>query len=288
MESAFLKGMAVLETLALAEKPRGVSELASELNLTKSNVHRLLQALAQRGFVTKDSETNRYKMTLKLWELGAHILSRIDLKETSSGHLRDLAKQTTETVHLSVLDDAGVIYIDKIDSLQPVRAYSRIGGRAPAYCVATGKALLAHQPASAVARIAENMERFTSRSLKNAEELSQDLARVRQLGYAVNRGEWREGVCGIAAPIRDSSKAVIAAVGLSGPAVRMNAGVMRDLAPIVMQTAAAISRSLGDTGVLPSTYFERTAPSDGGVSKTSTQKQRPLHLEHPIPSNEKR
>lgn len=271
MESAFLKGLAVLETLALAEKPRGVSELANELNMTKSNVHRLLQALAQRGFAAKDPDTNRYKLTLKLWELGACILSRIDLKEASSGHLRDLAKQTTETVHLSVLDDTGVIYIEKIESLQPVRAYSRIGGRAPAYCVATGKALLAYQPASAVERIATGMERFTTRTLKNAEELSQDLARVRQLGYAVNRGEWREGVCGIAAPIRDSSNAVVAAVGLSGPAARMNMGVMRDVAPLVMQTAAAISRSLGDTGAAPGAYFN-ARPADGALTENKQAK----------------
>lgn len=272
MDTSFLKGLAVLEALALAEKPRGVSELAIEMNMTKSNVHRLLQALVHRGFAAKDPETSRYKLTLKLWELGAYILSRIDLKEVSNPYLRNLAKQTTEAVHLSVLDGTDVIYIDKIDSAQPVRAYSRIGGRAPAYCVATGKALLAYQPACIMERVAASMEKLTSRTLRNPEELMQELARVRQLGYAVNRGEWREGVCGIAAPIRDSSKTVIAAVGLSGPAPRMGAGVMRDLAPIVMQTAAAISRSLGDTEVMPGSYSSDGMGQRGETSKNNRNK----------------
>lgn len=274
MDSSFLKGMAVLETLALAEKARGVTELASELKLTKSNIHRLLQALQRRGFVTKDLETNRYKMTLKLWELGAHILSRIDLKEASSSHLHDLALRTNETVHLSVLDDNCVIYIDKIDSLHPVRAYSRVGGRAPAYCVATGKVLLAYQPASVISRIAPKIERFTERTLRNGRELEEELARVRRLGYAVNRGEWREGVCGIAAAVRDSSRTVIAAVGLSGPALRMNAGVVRDFAPIVMQTAAALSRSLGDTGSLPGALYGERKQNANSPSKNKRAKEK--------------
>lgn len=245
MELAFQKGLSVLESLAHADDARGISEIANELKMTKSNVHRVLQALVQRGYASQDPVSNRYKLTLKIWELGAQVLARIDLKEIAAPFLLDLAERTAETVHLSVLDGANVIYIDKIDSPQPVRAYSKMGGRAPAYCVATGKAMLAFQSDEVVKRAGAKMARYTPKTFRNIGDLNQDLERVRRLGYAINRGEWHEGVCGIAAPIRDSSGIVIAAVGLSGPAHRMSASIMRKFGPKVMQAANAISRNLG-------------------------------------------
>jgi DNA-binding IclR family transcriptional regulator len=96
-----------------------------------------------------------------------------------------------------------------------------------------------------IERATANMKKFTPRTLRNLKELKQDLERVRHLGYAINRGEWRDGVCGIAAPIRDASGSVVAAVGLSGPSARINANGMRDLGVVVMRAAAGISRSLG-------------------------------------------
>ncbi len=235
----------MLEALAHSDKPRGVTDLAGQLDLTKSNAHRLLKALVSRGFARNDAETGKYALTLKVWELGALVLSRIDVKQISTSYLQALANKTGESVHLSLLVDTLVIYIDKIESAQPVRAYSQIGKSAPAYCVATGKALLAFQSKDLITRVGNTLEKFTPRTVENIDELRKDLARVRHLGYAINRGEWREDVRGVGAPIRDSSKAVVAAIGISGPASRMKPGIMRDHAPEVMKAAAQISRALG-------------------------------------------
>jgi DNA-binding IclR family transcriptional regulator len=147
-----------------------------------------------------------------------------------------------------LLVENAVVYIDKIDSAQPVRAYSQIGKGAPAYCVATGKALLAFQGEDAIARVSEKLEVHTSRTITDPEEFKREMARVRQLGYAINRGEWREGVCGVGAPIRDVSGQVVAAVGISGPESRMKSTFMREQAPIVIQTADLISKALGYPG----------------------------------------
>ncbi len=113
---------------------------------------------------------------------------------------RSLADKTGETVHLSVFIENVVVYIDKIDSPQPVRAYSQIGKSAPAYCVATGKVLLAFQSEGVIARVCESLEQHTSRTITDPEELQRELARIRQLGYAINRGEWREGSAAWALP----------------------------------------------------------------------------------------
>lgn len=252
MNKTFLKGLNVLEALALADRPRGVTELALELGLVKSNVHRLLQTLGHRGYVRQDPETGRYACTLKLWEYGALIADRVDVRQVSRGHLQKLAGQTSETVHMSVLEGAEVLYIDKIDSPQPVRAYSRVGGRAPAYCVATGKAQLAHAADTMLSQLAGKLQRHTPRTIVELEELKREFARVREQGFAVNRGEWRESVCGLAAPIFDSGGKVVAAVGISGPLERLGPGVLRDFAPLVIDCARAISRELGfSMGALP-------------------------------------
>ena len=245
MNGTFRKGLSLIEALALSERPRGVTELATELGLAKSQVHGLLQTLAERGYVRQDGDSGRYGCTLRLWEYGALVADRLDVRGVAASHLESLASRTSETVHLSVLDETEVLYIDKIDSPQPVRAYSRLGGRAPAYCVATGKALLAYAPDSVVDKLDGKLERHTPRTITKFDELKRELARVREQGYALNRGEWRESVCGLAAPIFSANGRTVAAVGISGPLERLTPGVLRDFAPLVLDSGRAISRDLG-------------------------------------------
>ena len=163
---------------------------------------------------------------------------------------RMLLAETNETVHLSVLSGDEVIYIDKLDSPEPVRAYSVIGGRAPAYCVATGKALLAwrEQPAVQLMTV-RPLQVYTPTTLADTSALAMELDRVRQQGYAVNRGEWRASVWGIAAPVFDERQRVVAALGISGPAERIRARGVKRLAELVVQAARqASSRQLALAG----------------------------------------
>ncbi|MBS0445882.1 MAG: IclR family transcriptional regulator [Proteobacteria bacterium] len=246
MNTTFVNGLALLEALAHAGGPCGVTELARELGLTKSNVHRLLRTLSERGYVS--SASGRYEITLRLWELGVEVLDKLDVKRVALDPMEKLAALTGETVHLSILDHGEVVYIDKVDSPQPVRAYSKIGGRAPAYCVATGKALLAHSAAAVVDAVARDLRRHTPNTITDAAELRAELRRAVEQGYAINRGEWRDGVCGLAAPIRDGRGRVIAAIGISGPVDRLKARVMKQCAPAVVEAARATSARLGWSG----------------------------------------
>jgi len=135
----------VLETVSKLDGRANIDEIAQACGLARSNTHRTLQTLAHAGYMVRDQRTGSYRCTLKMFEIGARQLSNMDVRTYAPALMRALALQTGETVHLSVLDGLDVIYIDKIDSPQPIRAYSTIGGRAPAYAVATGKALLAFQ-----------------------------------------------------------------------------------------------------------------------------------------------
>ena len=245
MDKAFTKGLKLIEALANSEEPRGITNLANELELTKSNVHRLLVTLQTQGYVHRVGANSAYGLTSKLWELGALVISRLELSQVAHEPMAALAAKTGETVHLSILDDYEVIYINKIESLHAVRAYSRVGGRAPAWCVATGKALLAHAPAELIASLALHLSAFTPLTLVDPAALAREFERIRAQGYASNRGEWRADVCGIAAPVRDNSAKVVAAIGVSGPAARLKPATLKAYAPEVVKAASTISAALG-------------------------------------------
>ena len=238
----------LLEALAKHERGSGVTELANQLMLNKSNVHRLLQALVHQGFARKNEDTGRYELTMKLWELGSGLANRLDVRVEALSFMKELAEQTQETVHLSLLDGVEVLYIEKIDSPQPVRAYTTVGGRSPAQCVATGKALLAGASEDTLNLIKNRLKPYTPRSLVKFGDLRRELEQVREQGYAINRGEWREQVVGAAASIYDSRGMVVAALGISGPAERLEEVRLIQAGKILMTAAAQISRRLGYSG----------------------------------------
>ncbi len=248
MDKTFLKGLVLLEAMAKHERGSGVTELANQLMLNKSNVHRLLQALVHQGFARKNEDTGRYELTMKLWELGSGVANRLDVRLESLPFMRELAEQTQETVHLSILDGIEVLYIEKIDSPQPVRAYTTVGGRSPAQCVATGKALLAWAQEDTLNSIKNRLKPYTPRTVVKFGELRRELEQIRERGFALNRGEWREQVVGAAAPIHDGRGQVVAAVGISGPAERLDEARLMQAGQTLMAVAAQISRRLGYSG----------------------------------------
>jgi len=246
MDKTLLKGLMLLEALADQNgKPIPIPVLAEEVGLTKSNTHRTLQTLAHAGYATRDEVTGNYRSTFKLFELGAKQMANIDVRQFAASHMRTLVDLTQETVHLSILDGGSVVYVDKIESAQPVRAYSVLGGHAPAYCVATGKILLAHQSQEFLIRHLTNLEAYTAETITDLPMLKAELARAAANGYAMNRGEWRESVGGVAAPIFDAFGAPAAAIGISGPLERLSAKRMKELAPAVQEAALNISRAMG-------------------------------------------
>jgi DNA-binding IclR family transcriptional regulator len=248
MDKTFHKGLLLLEALAHSDRPRGVTELARELGWNKSNVHRSLATLVSLGYVRKNPETGGYEMSLRLWELGSRIINRLSLKPAAFPFMQRLAERTRETVHLSILDGLDVVYVDKIDSPEPVRAYSTVGGRAPAYCVATGKAMLAFQPDAVLAGLRfSNLKAHTEWTITKKEAFLEEMERIRQTGYSVNRGEWRSAVRGLAAPIFGAGNRPVAAIGLSGPRARLNEGRTRQFVPLILAAGEAISREFGYT-----------------------------------------
>jgi IclR family transcriptional regulator, KDG regulon repressor len=247
MDSTLVKGLGVLEALARSPRPRSVSSLAADLGLTRSNAHRTLKTLVCSGYARQDDQTGGYECTLKLFELATALPLRATLTRLAEPVMQALSAHTQETVHLSALEGDEVVYLEKIDSPQPVRAYTSIGGRAPAYCVATGKALLAFQPDSYVDRYDEKLTAHTEKTVPDLDALRRELEQVRYNGFAINRGEWRAAVRGLAAPIFQNGRRVTAAIGISGPAERLSLERLAALAPEVVAAARSLTLQLDPT-----------------------------------------
>lgn len=249
MDKTLLKGLTVLEAISrLDDQVQTLDQIAAEVGLTRSNTHRTLQTLAHAGYVRRDPDTGAYRCTLKMFELGARQLAGMDARRLAPPFMRDLARETRETVHLSVLDGLDVVYVDKIDSAQPLLAYSTVGGRAPAYAVATGKALLAFQAPDYIEHYGNSVQKHTEDTHISIPALKQELADIARIGYAINRGEWRHGIGGIAAPVFNGLDKVVAALGISGPLERLTNQKMAQFAPLVQQAARNLSAHMGYRG----------------------------------------
>jgi len=262
-----------LELLSKTARGIGVRELARALGVGKSTMHRILQTLEVRSLVRQDRDTARYVVTARLMEIASSVRENLEFRRVAHAHLQALQRSAGETVFLGVLDGGEVVIVDRIDSSEPLRMVSQIGFREPAHSTALGKTLLANLPEGEGVRILSNMElkRFTPNTTTSVEALKADLNRIRLSGFAIDDEETLPGVRCVAAPIRDTSGQVIAAVSVSGPSVRVTRERIPPLAQDVRATAEMVSRELGYRGDLPVSGAARQSIASLGAGSGETR-----------------
>ncbi|MEM9438938.1 MAG: IclR family transcriptional regulator [Pseudomonadota bacterium] len=243
VDSTLAKGLHVLEALAQSKTGKGVTELARELGLTKSNTFRLLQSLSVLGYV-KSSEAKLYTPTMKVWQIGQTIIGHLDLPTLAAPQMQALSRETGETIYLAVPDGLSVIYIDKIESTQPIRSWNPVGGSAPLHCVGTGKALLAANYDDLRAQIRDHLTKFTDRTITSIKRLDEDIAATEARGFAIDTGEYRERIYSFGAAIRLPNGDAIAALGVSVPDVNLEDGKQATICESVLRAADAVSEAL--------------------------------------------
>jgi len=236
----------LLKEFGHGERELGVTELSRRLGLAKSTVHRLAVTLAAEGFLEQNPENGRYRLGLSLFALGALVRRRMDVSNQARPLLGVLRDHTQEAVHLAILAQSSIMYLYNLESAQAIGIRSYIGARKPAFCTSEGRAMLAYAPAEVVAGvIRDGLVARTPKTQTDPQALQRSLDEVRQLGYAIDDEESEVGMRGIAAPIRDISGKVIAAVGLAGPIQRLTKKDLRGLSTQVVATAEAVSVRLG-------------------------------------------
>jgi DNA-binding IclR family transcriptional regulator len=237
----------ILETFTRLGPELGVSDISRALDLKKATTHRLLASLRRRGIVEQDGRSRRYRLGLKLWELGQLATSQVDWLERIRPLLQQLTDRVGETTHLAVLNDGQVLYVDKVESTRSLRMPSQVGRRLPAHCTGVGKALIAFMPDDLVwALIARRgLPAFTRNTITDPAALAVELATIRSRGYSIDNEEIEEGLVCIGAPVRDHTSQVVAAVSIAGPSSRVRPELIEGHAQSVVEMAAAMSAALG-------------------------------------------
>lgn len=237
----------ILETFQRLGPELGVSDVSRALGLKKATAHRLLASLLHRGMVAQDPVTRRYRLGIKLWELGSLATSQVDWVDRIKPYLQSLSDLSGETTHLAVLNDGQVLYVDKVESSRSLRMPSQVGRRLPVHCTGVGKALVAFLPDEVLMGIVarRGLPMITSHTITELAVLLHELAAVRELGYAIDNEEIDEGLTCLAAPVRDHTSHVTAAMSIAGPTSRLKPESIPALAAQVVQTANEASLALG-------------------------------------------
>lgn len=244
--SSVTSALQLMKVYSVDETELGISALAKELGVAKSTAHRLAVTLAAEGFLEQNPDNGRYRLGLALFELGTLVRRRMDVSTLGLPLLGALRDTTQEAIHLAMLAQSDIVYLYNLESSQAVGTRSYLGMRKPAFCTSEGRVLLAFSPPEhAAAVLKEGGAARTPNTITDPKALARLLDEVRQNGYAVDDEESEIGMRGLAAPVRDATGRVIAAVGLSAPMQRLTKKDLRKLVPQVVGTADGISARMG-------------------------------------------
>lgn len=237
----------IVSSFSLEESRLSLDDLTKKSGLPKATVYRIAEALCEEHVLEKDSLTSTYRIGIKLFELGSLYLSSMRLKDVAFAEMEKLHFQTGETIHMGILDGTEVVSIEGFESFKSLHTKLYIGKRAPLYCTAVGKAILAFLPEADREGLIDTLDLIpqTSKTITDKAKLREELERIRSRGTAFDKGENEDGIACVGAPIFDSSGVVVASISISGPIFRMEEEVMKKYSDLLKKVVSRISSALG-------------------------------------------
>lgn len=225
-----------------------LTEISLRMGLHKSTTFGLINTLEHYDLIQKSLETGKYRLGIRLLQLGNLVFTQLDLRKVTGKYLKQLVNKHSETVHLAILDGADVVYIDKVDSPRSIQMNSAIGKRMPAYATGIGKAILAFLPEEEWRRhVSSPLKKFTENTITSLDDLEKELERIRRNGYAEDNEEIEDGLRCVAAPMFDVNNQVVGSVSLSAPTTRMSKEKSRLVAVDLLSITLEISMRLGSS-----------------------------------------
>jgi IclR family transcriptional regulator, KDG regulon repressor len=244
----------ILDMVGRSPQGMSIKDLSIGLELPKGTIHRLLSSLSYFGYIRQNTETKNYFLGLKLMELGVLLGDQLDLRKVAEPILGDLAETTGETAHMVILDMGKVVYIEKTEPRQTagsLKMVSRVGSRNPLHCCGVGKVLLAQFSEEELNNLIreKGLPQRTANTVIDPKLLREHLKIVKRQGFAIDDEENELGIRCVAAPVFDGKGRPVAAISVSGPALRVTKKLIQDvLKKEVMKAASEISKRLGFTG----------------------------------------
>jgi len=240
------KVVRVLDVFSTVDRALSLADIGQRTGFPKSTAHRLLAAMREAGLLDQDRERDRYRLGMKLFELGNIVLANMDLHREARPFVDALTRQSGQAVHLAVFDGHRALVIHRADASPEKGQPTALIEQAPVHCTSVGKAILAFQTPATIDRvISAGLLRFTDATITDPEQLRAQLAEIRERGYAQDEGEHQPGVRCVAAPIRDQSGRVVAGISITGPFWRLPLSEVDGLAKVAMHYANAISLAVG-------------------------------------------
>lgn len=271
--TALQRGLKLLHLFS--ESPKGLTakQVAALSRLPVSTVHRFLANLVTAGFLNRDGEGTHY-LGIACFSIGQAAVGQLDIRRLSLPYLKELNQQTRETIHLTVRHGLSAVYVEKLDSPEPLRIHSRIGAAVPLNCTAVGKVMLAYMPDDERDRILPQLDlkRLTPNSVGNLQELKTELYRVRKNGYACDLEEHELHIRCVAAPVWDHTGSVQSSLSITAPSIRMSVTRLRQLAPLIQAAGLKISAELGYQSPVaspPWTGLSRNGKMDARLTKAA-------------------
>ncbi len=246
--AAVLKVFALLQALS-ENNETGISDLSVRLAMPKATVYRFLQTMMTLGYVRQEKDSERYGLTMRMFELGTKALQYPDLVELSKNHMQLMADTTGETVHLGTLIDSEIIYIHKVDSRHMLGMYSRVGRRAPLHCTAIGKVLMAWEDPERRERVLKgaDFKRYREKTIVDSQAFTDELLRVKAQGYGEDREEFDDHIRCLGVPIFDRLNRPIAGLSISFPTFRYDESKEAETVAMLQGASRDISAQLGCT-----------------------------------------
>ncbi|MFD2265061.1 IclR family transcriptional regulator [Lacibacterium aquatile] len=240
------KLMTVLDCFSRYDRSLSLAEISERCKMPKTTVHRLVTSLREAKLLEQDKGRDRYRMGIRLFELGSIVLANLDLHREARALVERLGDISGESAHLCIFDGTNMVIVEHREPGGSSVNWTTTLSISPSYCTGVGKAALAFQePATIEKVIRQGLLPYTPNTITDPEALRQDLAATRARGYSIDEGEHQPTIRCVAAPIRNTSGRVFAAVSVTGPMDRVTLERVPALAELVTATAAQLSRQLG-------------------------------------------
>ncbi|TET33685.1 MAG: IclR family transcriptional regulator [Anaerolineales bacterium] len=226
----------------------GLSEIAQAVDLHKSTTHRIVTTLLQQGFLERAIDGQKYRLGVRLANLGFRVIQRMDIRREAIPVMTKLRDQWDETCDLSIFDDNNVFYIEVMHSNHALTIAAAVGQNLPAHCTASGKMFLANLNSQELSSFLKKpLRAHTENTVTSPDELQSQLQRIAEQGYSVDQEEYELGICAVSAPILDQSGTMVAALSIPSPTSRMTPPRIIEISAAVIEASQSISRCLGWT-----------------------------------------
>lgn len=246
VSSTVLKALRTLDVIASSQTELSIQDVADRLKTDKITAYRMLVTLHNAGYLVKNEETKRYRLSYKLVSLCRNLLAENEVTSLIMRTLKELSQRTQETLHYSVLDGNEAVLIHRVKGSQLVTVDFQIGDRSPLHCTSIGKVLLAYQEANVIESIIDaGLPRYASNTIVDPDALRKELRKIKMEGYGLDDHEFADNMRCIAVPVFENGGVVRSGISISGPDSRLTLQKLHELKGPLIEASSTLSRQLG-------------------------------------------